>query len=104
MILNGSYDIGFTLDLALKDLGLALRMGDESGVPLASPARAHERVRRGARALRRHAWSPMVVRLLEDELGVELRAPGFPARLDSARLPDVDPDRLQIRELLERVD
>ncbi len=34
VILSGSYDIGFTLDLALKDLSLALELGDETGVPL----------------------------------------------------------------------
>ena len=27
------------------------------------------------------AWSPTVVKLLEDDLGEPLRAPGFPARL-----------------------
>ena len=34
MILNGSYDIGFTLDLACKDLGFAHELGEELGVPL----------------------------------------------------------------------
>src|SRR5262249_46061248 len=34
VILNGSYDIGFTLDLALKDLGLVLALADEVNVPL----------------------------------------------------------------------
>ncbi|TIT25910.1 MAG: NAD(P)-dependent oxidoreductase, partial [Mesorhizobium sp.] len=34
LVLNGSYDIGFTMDLALKDLGFALRMGKDFGVPL----------------------------------------------------------------------
>ena len=34
VILNGSYDIGFTLDLACKDLGFAHDLGDELGVPL----------------------------------------------------------------------
>ncbi len=34
VILNGSYDIGFTMDLALKDLGFALGLGRELGVPL----------------------------------------------------------------------
>ena len=29
------------------------------------------------------AWSPMVVKLLEDAVGAELRAPGFPAQLQS---------------------
>jgi 3-hydroxyisobutyrate dehydrogenase len=30
------------------------------------------------------AWSPMVVKLLEDALGEELRAEGFPAELTAA--------------------
>ena len=34
LILNGSYDIGFTMDLACKDLGFALELGREFGVPL----------------------------------------------------------------------
>ena len=34
MILAGSYDIGFTLDLACKDLGLAQGLGRAFGVPL----------------------------------------------------------------------
>ena len=34
LILNGSYDIGFTNDLALKDLGFAMQFGREFGVPL----------------------------------------------------------------------
>ena len=82
VILNGSYDIGFTLDLALKDLGLALRMGAESGVPLALAARAHEEFVEARERYGGDAWSPMVVRLLEDALGVDLRAEGFPATLD----------------------
>ncbi|NBO21358.1 MAG: NAD(P)-dependent oxidoreductase, partial [Rhodobacteraceae bacterium] len=34
LILNGSYDIAFTMDLALKDLGFAMGFGREFGVPL----------------------------------------------------------------------
>ena len=34
LILNGSYDIAFSMDLALKDLGFAMRFGSEFGVPL----------------------------------------------------------------------
>jgi 3-hydroxyisobutyrate dehydrogenase len=81
VILNGSYDIGFTMDLALKDLGFALELGRELEVPLelaslveATFVRAHEQYG-GA------AWSSQVVKLLEDALGVDLRAPGFPAQL-----------------------
>ena len=34
LILNGSYDVAFNIDLALKDLGFALGFGREFGVPL----------------------------------------------------------------------
>ena len=86
VILNGSYDIGFTLDLALKDLGARAALGAESRCP----ARARRATsRRFGEARERYggdAWSPMVVRLLEDALGVDLRAPGFPATLELLRL------------------
>jgi 3-hydroxyisobutyrate dehydrogenase len=83
VILNGSYDIGFTLDLACKDLGFAHELGRELGVPLelaglVEQAFIHARERYGG-----SAWSPMVVKLLEDDLGVDLRAPGFPATIEA---------------------
>ena len=34
LILNGSYDIGFTMELALKDLGFVGQFSIEFGVPL----------------------------------------------------------------------
>jgi 3-hydroxyisobutyrate dehydrogenase len=82
VILNGSYDIGFTVDLALKDLGLALELGAETGVPLELAELVHSAFARARERYGGGAWSPMVVRLLEDAVGVELRAPGFPATLE----------------------
>jgi len=81
VILNGSYDIGFTLDLAVKDLGLARQLGVELGVPLELADVVAQRFSRAREAYGGSAWSPTVVKLLEDELGEELRAPGFPPRL-----------------------
>jgi 3-hydroxyisobutyrate dehydrogenase len=81
VILNGSYDIGFTLDLAVKDLGLARQLGEELGVPLELADLVARRFARAHEAYGGAAWSPTVVKLLEDALGEELRAPGFPARL-----------------------
>lgn len=78
VILSGSYNIGFTMDLACKDLGFAHQLGEEFGVPL-ELAGLVERTFQEARArYGGSAWSPMVVKLLEDALGTELRAPGFP--------------------------
>ena len=81
VILNGSYDIGFTMDLALKDLGFALALGEEHGVPLALAGLVEETFRQAHGAYGGGAWSSQVVKLLEDELGVDLRAPGFPSQL-----------------------
>jgi 3-hydroxyisobutyrate dehydrogenase len=82
LILSGSYDIGFTMDLALKDLGLALALGEETGVPLELERGVRDRFAEAAARYGGEAWSPTVVKLLEDELGEDLRAPGFPATLE----------------------
>jgi len=82
VILNGSYDIGFTLDLALKDLGLALERARELAVPVRLGPLVQQELVRARDRYGGDAWSPTVVRLLEDEVGLELRAPGFPATLE----------------------
>jgi 3-hydroxyisobutyrate dehydrogenase len=81
VILNGSYDIGFTMDLACKDLGFVRELGDELGVPLELASLVRETFARAREEYGGSAWSPMVVKLLEDALGTELRASGFPDRI-----------------------
>ncbi|MGX5803089.1 NAD(P)-dependent oxidoreductase [Bradyrhizobium sp. Arg314] len=82
LVLNGSYDIGFTIDLALKDLGFALAMGRDFGAPLDLASRVNAIFEEGKRAYGGDAWSTRIVKLLEDAVGTELRAPGFPAKLE----------------------
>ncbi|MCG8691365.1 MAG: NAD(P)-dependent oxidoreductase [Minwuiales bacterium] len=81
VILNGSYNIGFTMDLACKDLGFAEQLGRAFGVPLELAAQAARMFEQARDAYGGDAWSPMVVKLLEDATGAELRAPGFPTVL-----------------------
>jgi 3-hydroxyisobutyrate dehydrogenase len=81
LILNGSYDIAFTMDLALKDLGFAMNFGKEFGVPLDLASLTHETFQRGKAAYGGGAQSTQIAKLLEDALGTDLRASGFPARL-----------------------
>ena len=81
LILNGSYDIDFTMDLALKDLGFALAMGREWGSPLRLAELVNATFEKGKAVYGGGAQSPMIAKLLEDETGVDLRAPGFPAKL-----------------------
>ncbi|MBI2719599.1 MAG: NAD(P)-dependent oxidoreductase [Rhizobiales bacterium] len=82
LILNGSYDIAFTMDLALKDLGFAMNFGKEFGVPLDLAAMTNQTFIKGKAAYGGGAQSTEIARLLEDLLHTDLRAPGFPARLE----------------------
>lgn len=81
LILNGSYNINFTNDLALKDLGFALKFGSEFGVPLDLASHAYQTFVRAKSVYGGDANSTQVVKLLEDVVGTDLRAPGFPAEL-----------------------
>ena len=82
LILNGSYDIAFNIDLALKDLGFALGFGREFGVPLELASMTNQTYVAAKAAYGGEAQSPMIAKLLEDLLGTDLRAEGFPARLE----------------------
>jgi 3-hydroxyisobutyrate dehydrogenase len=84
VILNGSYDIGFTMDLACKDAGFAMEMGRRFGVPLKLAGLMEQTFVEGRAKYGGQAWSSMIVKLLEDSVGEELRAPGFPAKLEAS--------------------
>jgi 3-hydroxyisobutyrate dehydrogenase len=81
LILNGSYNINFTMDLAVKDLGFALAFGHDFGVPLDLASLTMQTFLRAREAYGGSAWSTQVVKLLEDALQTDLRAPGFPPEL-----------------------
>jgi len=81
VILNGSYNIGFTMGLACKDLYLAHQLGREFGVPLELAGLVEQIFIRARAQYGGQAWSSQVVKLLEDALNTDLRAPGFPEML-----------------------
>ncbi|MDX8346529.1 NAD(P)-dependent oxidoreductase [Cognatiyoonia sp. IB215446] len=81
LVLNGSYDVAFNIDLALKDLDFAQAFGREFEVPLDLAAATEQTYIAARAAYGGDAQSPMIVRLLEDLLETDLRADGFPARL-----------------------
>lgn len=82
VILNGSYNINFTMDLARKDLHFAYEMGREFGVPLELAGLVEQIFARARASYGGDAFSPMVCKLLEDACGTDLRAPGFPCELE----------------------
>ena len=81
LILNGSYNIGFTLELALKDFGFIDALGQELGVPLDLASVTRQTFLRAKSEYGGDAWMTKVVKLLEDAVGTDLRADGFPAVL-----------------------
>lgn len=84
VILNGSYDINFTMDLACKDLRFAGQIAEKLNVPLELGSMTHQIFERARNLFGGEAWSPMVVKMLEDACRQPLRAPGFPKTLVSA--------------------
>lgn len=81
LILSGSYNVKFTMDLACKDLGLVNRIAEKLGVPLELGGLTQQIFRRARGLYGSQAQSPEVVRLLEQACGLELRADGYPTEL-----------------------
>ncbi|MEX0923498.1 MAG: NAD(P)-dependent oxidoreductase [Rhodovibrionaceae bacterium] len=81
VILNGSYNINFTMDLVIKDIGLFEAAAARAGVPLEISPKVLEIFRDGQARYGPRAWSSMIVKRLEEACGTDLRAPGFPAEL-----------------------
>jgi 3-hydroxyisobutyrate dehydrogenase len=81
-ILSGSYDVGFSFDLCLKDMGFALQLGRELDVPLDIAATVEQLNIRGRAHYGGDAEYAMSARLLEEACGTDLRAPGFPETLE----------------------
>ena len=81
VILNGSRDIEFTMDLVSKDIGLFHQIAERHGVPLEVSPLLIEIFKDGAARYGPRELSPNIIRRLEDATGVDVRADGFPALL-----------------------
>lgn len=79
VILNGSRDINFTLDLVLKDIGLFQSVADRAGVPLEINPLMIRIIEEGIERYGMREWSPNIIRRLEEATGVRVLADGFPA-------------------------
>ena len=81
VILNGSRDINFTMDLVMKDIGLFQDVADRAEVPLELSPLFMDIVADAQDRYGPREWSPNVIRRLEDATGLEITAPGFPAEM-----------------------
>jgi len=81
VILNGSRDINFTMDLVIKDVGLFDAMARAQQVPLELSPLVLEIFRDGARRFGPREFSANIIRRLEEPLGVRVLGEGFPAQI-----------------------
>ncbi|MGX0976870.1 3-hydroxyisobutyrate dehydrogenase [Roseovarius sp. MBR-51] len=81
VILNGSRDISFTMDLVKKDIGLFQKIADDAGVPLEISPLMISIFDDGIRRYGARAQSDDIIRRLEEATGLDIRAPGFPAEM-----------------------
>ncbi|MEM6461595.1 MAG: NAD(P)-dependent oxidoreductase [Pseudomonadota bacterium] len=81
VILNGSRDINFTMDLVSKDIGLFQKVADRCNVPLEVNPLMIEIFKDGENRYGPREFSPNIIRRLEEATGLEVAAPGFPAQM-----------------------
>jgi len=81
VILNGSYDVGFTMDLACKDLGLFDKLVDKYNIPAKISKLMNKIFTEGKTQFGDRSLSTSIVKRLEELCNENLRAPGFPSQL-----------------------
>jgi 3-hydroxyisobutyrate dehydrogenase len=81
VILNGSYNINFTMDLVLKDTGLFDDLAKKLGASLEISPKVVEIFKDGQKKYGSRAWSSMIVKRMEDINNIDFRAKGFPEEL-----------------------
>jgi len=81
VILNGSRDISFTMDLVLKDIGLFQDVADRANVPLEMNPLMIEIFKDGIARFGPRELSPNIIKRLEETTGLDVRAPGFPSEM-----------------------
>ncbi|MFL2814139.1 MAG: NAD(P)-dependent oxidoreductase [Candidatus Puniceispirillales bacterium] len=78
VILNGSRDINFTMDLVLKDIGLFDEIAKKNKIPLEISPLINQIFEDGQLKYGPREWSPNIIKRLEDATGISVLAPGFP--------------------------
>ena len=81
VILNGSYNINFTMDLVLKDTGLFNDLAKKLNSGLEISPKIVDIFKDGQKKYGSRAWSSMIVKRMEDSNNIDFRADGFPEEL-----------------------
>jgi 3-hydroxyisobutyrate dehydrogenase len=81
VILNGSRDINFTMDLVLKDIGLFQLIAEQHNVPLEVSPLLIKIFEDGRARFGPREWSPNIIKRLEEACNTQILAAGFPAEM-----------------------
>jgi 3-hydroxyisobutyrate dehydrogenase len=81
VILNGSRDISFTMDLVCKDIGLFSDVARRGGLELELAPVMEDIFRQGQDRYGPRELSPNIIRRLEERAQVDILAPGFPPEM-----------------------
>jgi 3-hydroxyisobutyrate dehydrogenase len=81
VILNGSRDISFTMDLVLKDIGIFQEVADRANVPLEINPLMIDIFKDAIDKYGSRELSPNIIRRLEDKTGLRILAKGFPPEM-----------------------
>jgi 3-hydroxyisobutyrate dehydrogenase len=81
LILSGSRDVNFTMDLIQKDIGLFQKLADDFSVPLEVSPLIIDIMTDGQKRYGERAQSDRIIERLEDATGLKILADGFPQEL-----------------------
>ena len=97
LILSGSRDVNFTMDLVQKDIGLFQKIADDHGVPLEVSPMIIDIMSDGQKLFRDCAQSDWIIQRLEKATGLSILAAGFPENL-----VDDQPEEIEYEVILRR--
>ena len=81
VILNGSRDISFTMDLVCKDIGLFNEVAERGNIKLELAPMMEQIFKDGQARFGSRELSPNIIKRLEQAAGIEILAPGFPSEM-----------------------
>ena len=81
VILSGSYDVNFTMDLVCKDLGLFNQLINKYKIPTEISPLMIKIFNEGRKKFGDREWSTKIIKLLEEKSTTDLKTEGFPLEL-----------------------
>ena len=81
VILNGSRDINFTMDLVIKDVGLFDKLANDKQVPVEISPLVLNIFKDGQDRYGPREFSPNIIKRLEEACGIHILGTGFPAEM-----------------------